>query len=67
MAAANVLCRPGRTAMQRTGLVPGDFACGHVFLTSNPPKREISFTLDATHYVALVTITDSPPKPEKVE
>jgi hypothetical protein len=30
--------------------------------TSNPPKREISFRLDDTRYVALVTLTEDPPK-----
>jgi hypothetical protein len=29
---------------------------------SNPPKREIGFTLDAVRYVALVTLADSQPE-----
>ena len=36
-------------------------SCSGAFLrTSFPPKREISFQLDETLYVALVTITDAP-------
>jgi hypothetical protein len=36
--------------------------CGHLDMTSNPPKREITFNLDGTHYVALATLTTSPAK-----
>jgi len=67
MVAANRLCRPGGPKLQEANLRSQDFSCGHVFLTSNPPKREISFKLDTTQYVALVTVTDSPPKPVKAE
>jgi hypothetical protein len=64
MVAANRLCPPGAPKVQEADLRNNsrDLSCGHAFLTSNPPKREISFTLDGTHYVALVTITASPPK-----
>jgi hypothetical protein len=67
IAAANVLCPPGRPRVQSTGLDSRHVACGHLFLTSNPPKREISFTLDGTPYAALVTVTADPPKPERVQ
>jgi hypothetical protein len=51
MAAANELCRPK----------PGDISCAEMLVkTSNPPKRQISFTLDDTHYIALVVITEDP-------
>jgi hypothetical protein len=32
-----------------------------LLLTSNPPKRALSFMLDGTRYVAIVTITADPP------
>jgi hypothetical protein len=32
-------------------------------MMSNPPKREITFRLDGTRYIALVTLTASPAKP----
>jgi hypothetical protein len=64
MVAANRLCPPGAPKVQEADLRNSrDFSCGHAFLTSNPPKREISFTLDGTKYAAMVTITASPPKP----
>ena len=67
MAAANRLCLPGAPKVQKADLRSSDdLSCGHAFLTSNPPKREISFTLDGTQYVAMVTITASPPKPMNV-
>jgi hypothetical protein len=67
IAAANLLCHPGRPQLQSTDLNSRDISCGHVFLTSNPPKREITFKLDSTTYVALVTITADPPKPVPVK
>ncbi len=67
MVAANRLCLPGAPKVQKADLHNSDdLSCGHAFLTSNPPKREISFTLDGTQYVAMVTITASPPKPMNV-
>jgi hypothetical protein len=30
--------------------------------TSNPAKREITFRLDDTKYIALVAMTDDPPR-----
>ena len=67
IAAANVLCPPGRPQLQSTELHSGNLSCGQVFLTSNPPKREITFKLDSIKYVALVTITADPPKPVHVK
>ncbi len=67
IAAANVLCPPRRARLQGADLDSRKVACGHVFLTSNPPKREISFTLDGTRYEALVTITADPPRAVRAE
>lgn len=67
IAAANELCRPGRPELLSTELDSRHVKCGHLFLTSNPPKRQISFTLDRTSYIALVTVTADPPKPTHVE
>lgn len=67
IAAAKALCRPGQPTLQSTELDSRHMKCGHLFLTSNPPKREISFTLDRTNYVALVTVTADPPKPLRIE
>jgi hypothetical protein len=38
-----------------------DLSCAMLLLASNPPKREFFFTLDHTHYVAIVTITAERP------
>jgi hypothetical protein len=60
MNAANTLCKPGEPKLQNTD--GRDISCGMRLLTSNPPKRALAFTLDNTHYVAIVTITADPPK-----
>jgi hypothetical protein len=39
-----------------------DVLYGPVLLTSLPPKKRISFTLDNTHYEALLTLTDFGPQ-----
>jgi hypothetical protein len=67
IAAANVLCPPRRARLQGADLDSRGVSCGHVFLTSNPPKREITFRLDGTTYSALVVITADPPRPERAE
>lgn len=62
LAAANQLCRPGPGQLREVAGAR-DLKCAEFLLkTSNPPKRQISFTLDDTRYVALVTITDDPPR-----
>jgi hypothetical protein len=58
--AANTLCKPGEPKLQNTD--GRDISCNLLLLTSNPPKRALSFTLDNTHYVAIVTITADPPQ-----
>ena len=60
MAAANTLCKPGEPKVQNTD--GRDISCGMLLRTSNPPKRALSFTLDDTHYVAIVTITADRPE-----
>jgi hypothetical protein len=61
ISAANRLCHPGKPKLQNTD--GRDISCGLLLLTSNPPKRELSFVLDRTRYVALVTLTADRPKP----
>jgi hypothetical protein len=59
--AANQLCRThgGEVEFANAKHV----SCSQMLLrTSNPAKREISFRLDDTQYVALVAMTDDPPK-----
>jgi hypothetical protein len=61
MDAANELCKPGPAELTFTQAGARQVACKRVLLkTSNPPKREISFRLDQTRYVAVVVITDDP-------
>ena len=65
MSSANSLCKPGEPKLQNTKLQSGDgrdISCDMLLLTSNPPKRALSFTLDGTPYVAIVTITADPPR-----
>ena len=40
----------------------GASACASLLRTSNPPKRVLSFMLDTTRYVAIVTLTDDRPE-----
>jgi hypothetical protein len=61
MAAANELCRPKPGEVSYAQYAARDISCINMLLkTSNPPKRQISFTLDDTRYIALVVITDDP-------
>jgi hypothetical protein len=62
LAQANQLCRPGAGRLEAVAGA-SELRCESALLrTSNPPKREIHFRLDAVRYVALVTITDDPPR-----
>ena len=56
---ANSLCKPGAPKLQNTD--GRDISCDMRLLTSYPPKRALSFMLDGTRYVAIVTITADPP------
>lgn len=60
MEAANTLCKPGEPKLQNTD--GHDISCDMLLLTSDPPKRALSFTLDSTRYVAIVTITADRPQ-----
>lgn len=62
IAAANSLCPPAAPKLEHADADSRDAACGLLLWTSNPPKREISFTLDGIRYAALVVITADPPK-----
>jgi hypothetical protein len=63
LAAANQLCRPTTGELENANFDAKNISCIRSLVkTSNPPKREISFRLDDTQYVALVTLTDDPPR-----
>jgi hypothetical protein len=63
LAAANELCRPGPASVQFAKSDAQEVSCANMLLrTSNPPKRQITFRLDDTRYIALVTVTDDPPR-----
>jgi hypothetical protein len=65
MAAANRLCKPGKPKLQNAD--GRDISCALLLLTSNPPKRALSFTLDTTRYIAIVTITADQPEPMRIQ
>ncbi len=61
LAEANHLCRPTQAQIQHARPEAKDESCESMLLrTSNPPKREVRFSLDHTTYVALVALTDDP-------
>ena len=60
MQSANRLCKPGAPKLQNAD--GRDISCAMLLLTSNPPKRALSFTLDNTRYDAIVTVTADPPQ-----
>lgn len=58
---AKELCKPHAAEVERAESKA--VSCSQMLLrTSNPAKREIKFRLDDTTYIALVTMTDDPPK-----
>jgi len=65
MAAADRLCKTGQPKLQNAD--GRDISCALLLLTSNPPKRVLSFTLDATRYIAIVTITADRPEPMRIQ
>ena len=66
MAAASTLCAPGHLQTRKALRLP-EASCREAFLrTSYPPKREISFQLDETRYVTLVTVRDAAPEMYRV-
>ena len=61
MGAVNHLCRPHGAEVEYTEAK--EVSCTQMLLrTSNPAKRDLRFRLDDTTYIALVTLTDDPPK-----
>ena len=61
--AANELCRPKAGELEYAKFDAKNISCARALLkTSNPPKRQLSFRLDDTQYIALVTVTDDPAK-----
>jgi hypothetical protein len=61
--AANELCRPQPGELEFAKFDAKNISCAGMLLrTSNPPKRQLSFRLDDTQYIALVVVTDDPPK-----
>jgi hypothetical protein len=63
LAAANHLCRPTPAKIEYAKLDAKDVSCSASLLrTSNPPKHQIRFRLDDTQYIALVVVTDDPPR-----
>jgi hypothetical protein len=63
IAAANELCQLGLPESYFARFEAREISCADMILkTSNPPKKELSFTLDHIRYVALVAITDLAPK-----
>lgn len=62
LAEANQLCRPGPGELRQVTGVRDVKCAASLLRTSNPPKVQIAFTLDDTHYVALVVVTDDPPR-----
>jgi len=63
IAAADEICKPGPDEVEFVKFDAKEISCrGMLVKLSNPPKREIGFTLDDVRYVALVTLTDSKPE-----
>jgi hypothetical protein len=62
IAASDEICKPGRDEMIFAKFDAKDVSCQNMFVkTSNPPKREIGFTLDDVRYVALITLRGAEP------
>ena len=62
LAAADHLCRPGIAQLEPVAGSPDVRCDGHLLFTSNPPKWQMTFTLDDTRSIALVVIRDDPPR-----
>lgn len=62
LAAANEICapKPGHTYLARFS--DADPQCGAMWMTSLPPKKQLTFRLDGVYYIALVTVTVRPGK-----
>ena len=63
LAAADYLCAPGPPRTEFAAASARGVSCSALLLrTSNPPKFTLSFVLDDTRYIALVTLTHDPPR-----
>jgi|SRR5690606_13833536 len=68
IAAAADLCRPSVSATYYVQFQEHEVSCSEsLLLTSNPPKRRLSFELDDTRYVALVTVPNSAGKLHRLD
>lgn len=60
IASSEEICQPGKDEIQYVKYDAKDVRCQHMIVkTSNPPKREIGFTLDDVRYVAIITLKDA--------
>ncbi len=66
LAAANEICQPGPAHFYPTRFEGDYLSCGGPFLMSYPPKALLRFHLDDVGYIALVSVTVSGGKFEKV-
>ena len=60
MASASEMCRPNAARQWRVADTQAECA-NMVLRTSYPPKRQVSFAVEDTIYIALVTVVDGPP------
>jgi hypothetical protein len=59
IAASEELCKPGPDQVYFASFDARNISCeGALLRTSNPPKREIGFTLDEVRYVALIAVNE---------
>jgi hypothetical protein len=59
-ASAEEICQPGKDEVYYAKFDAKNVRCQHMILkTSNPPRREIGFTLDDVRYVAVITLKDA--------
>ena len=63
MAEASALCAPNGARLWQALDIPQGNCSNMILKTSYPPKREISFVLDDTMYIALVTVKDAQAHP----
>ena len=62
IAESDEICKPGRDELEYVKYDAKAVSCRSMFIkTSNPPKRELGFTLDDVRYVAVITLKDTAP------
>jgi hypothetical protein len=67
LAAANEICNAGKADPIPVLFNAQNIAClRSLWMTSNPPKRQLSFRIDQTVYSALVTLTDMNARLEQI-